>query len=163
MTVTTEFQHQLTASADTFEWGVRQVPAARQDAQPPSGLGEWSALRQVFHMLYYEREFALPSMQQWLGRPKFSVDNLDEDAAWAAKREREAEALLAGFSAVRTQELALLARLEEGAWSEVRQAIWGPVTLHWVVGKTPQHTAEHTNSVLRLALFWNFYLTHKQG
>jgi len=62
---------------------------------------------------------------------------------------------------VRAEQIALLPRFENTLWEERRGALWGPVTLRWVVSKTYQHTCEHSHDVLRLALFWDFY-THPQ-
>ncbi|MBM2847059.1 MAG: hypothetical protein HW418_1, partial [Anaerolineales bacterium] len=44
---------------------------------------------------------------------------------------------------------------DDALWEETRRAVWGPVTLRWVVTKTYQHTAEHTHDVLSLALYWD--------
>jgi len=62
------FQTQLEASSAGFAWAVAQIPAGREDREPPAPLGVWSAARHVFHMLFYEREVALPNWGLWLGR-----------------------------------------------------------------------------------------------
>ena len=79
------FGDQLQASANGFAWGAEQVPNPRRSIQPPEGLGEWTAARHVFHLLYYEQNIALPSMRQWLGEACPSMDELDEDAPWTTK------------------------------------------------------------------------------
>ena len=151
MNMTEWFQVQLKASGEGFVWGVEQVPSERRVLLPPARLGEWTAARHVFHMLNYEQTVALPSMQQWLGGP-LPVD-LDEDAAWTGE-DQDPDRLLARFSQVRAEQIALLPKFEEADWRATREAVWGPVTLLWVVSKTYQHTAEHTHDVMRLALFW---------
>ena len=148
------FQSQLQASAEGFIWGVEQVPQERRYVQPPQPLGEWTAARHVFHLLNYERTVAIPSMHQWLGKPCPSVDD-DEDIAWGGGQ--ELDNLFAQLRAVRAEQIALLPRFENTLWEERREALWGPVTLRWVVSKTYQHTCEHSHDVLRLALFWDFY------
>jgi hypothetical protein len=150
------FQIQLQASADGFVWGAEQVPIGRRHLQPPEGLGEWTAVRHIFHMVYYEQTIALPSMRQWLGAESPSIDGLDEDGAWVATQ-KSVESLLAQFRAIRAEQLALIPMLAEPAWDETREGVWGPVTLRWVVSKTYQHTAEHTNDILRIALFWDSF------
>ncbi len=147
------FHQQLQSSAEGFIWGVEQVPAPRRTLQPPAGLGEWTAARHVFHLLFYEQNLALPSMRQWLGDAAPSVQGLDEDAAWAANPE-DLATLIAQFKQVRAGQVALLPQFTETLWNETRPALWGQVTLSWVVSKTYQHTAEHTSDVLKIALFW---------
>ena len=124
------FQTQLQASGDGFIWGVEQVPPERRGVQPPGPLGEWTAARHVFHMLYYEQTIALPSMRQWLGDPLPFVDGLDEEAAWDTRQ--SLESLIAQFRDIRAEQIALLPRFDEALWHETREAVWGPVTLRWV-------------------------------
>jgi hypothetical protein len=141
---------------------MRQVPAERLGLTPPAGLGEWPALRHLFHLVWYEREIALPTMRLWLGGPLFTEEGLDEEADWVADEAGvELESWLATFAAGRDEQQVLLARLDHVAWTEERPVGWSdlswPVPLSWVVTKTYQHTAEHTNDVLRIALFWDLF------
>jgi hypothetical protein len=154
MNMTEWFQVQLQASGEGFVWGAEQVPGERRAMQPPAGLGEWTAARHVFHMLNYEQTIALPSMQQWLGGPIPAGADADEDIAWNHESQ-DMDLLLARFRQVRAEQIALLPKFEEADWQATREAVWGPVTLLWVVSKTYQHTAEHTHDVMRLALFWH--------
>ena len=156
------FHDQLQTSAEGFIWSVEQVPGLRRTVQPPAGLGEWTAARHVFHMLYYEQTLALPGMRQWLGDAAPSTDGLDEDAAWAAGQE-EVESLFVKFRKVRAEQVALLPKFEPAVWNEKRETVWGPMTLLWVVSKTYQHTAEHINDVLRIALFWDRAVARQNG
>lgn len=151
------FREHLQVGADGFVWSAEQVPEARRYAQPPKGLGEWSVARHVFHMLYYEQTIALPSMQQWLGGILPMIDDSDEDVAWAKNKE-SIENLLIKFRNVRTEQISLLPKFQEAVWNETRKAVWGPVTLLWVVSKTFQHTAEHTNDVMQMRLWWDDFL-----
>jgi len=160
MNLTQWFHDQLQASADGFIWGAQQVPGARRLLQPPGGLGEWPAARHVFHMDFYEQTIALPSMRQWLGEPCPSLEGLDEDLAWGEGKD-DFEGLLAEFEKVRTEQIALLPKFDDPTWNAAIETIWGPVTLAWVVSKTYQHTAEHTNDVMRIALFWDRYLARQ--
>jgi hypothetical protein len=151
------FHDQLQASADGLVWAAEQVPLERRMAQPPAGLGEWTAARHLFHMMYYEQHFALPAMRQWLGEPFDFPEILDENEAWGDGV--ELSQALAGFREVRGEQIALLSQFDEGAWQEKRDTVWGPVTLLWVVSKTYQHTAEHASTILQIALFWDHYTT----
>ena len=141
------FQRQLQASADGFVWAVEQVPAERRFLRPPLPLGEWSAARHAFHLLYYERTIALPSMRQWLGEAMPSMFGASEDTAWSRGGDWALDGLLAEFQEVRARQIALLPAFDEGLWDEPRQTVWRTVTLRWVVTKTYQHTAEHTHDV----------------
>ena len=158
----TWFQQQLQASADGFVWAVAQVPADRLHCRPPRALGEWTAARHLFHMLDYERQIALPVMQQWLGAPEFAV-NWDEEAGWRANCDMPIESLLDQFRAVRREQIDLLPRFPEHAWHELQMTGWGPIPLLWLVSKTYQHTNEHTSDVLRMALFWDYYAREEQA
>jgi hypothetical protein len=150
------FSRQLQSTADGLVWSARQVPEARQYLAPPAFLGEWSAARHLFHMLYYEQNYALPSMRQWLGEPGLSrqaLEKLNENTAWSDTLEYNI--LLGRFQDIRQAQIALLPRFEPAAWQESRACVWGAVTLHWLVSKTYQHTVEHTSELLRIALFWD--------
>lgn len=157
MNYTHWFQEHLQTSANGFVWGTEQVPEARRYVQPPKGLGEWTVARHVFHLWYYEQTIALPSMQQWLGGTIPFLDDKDEDVDWSHAQET-VEGLLEKFKAVRAEQIALLPNFDDLVWNETREAVWGPVTLLWVVSKTYQHTAEHINDVMRIGLFWDSYV-----
>jgi hypothetical protein len=142
-----------------FDWAIRQVPADRLELTPPAGLGEWPALRHLHHLVWYEREEALPTMRLWLGGPPFEEDALDEGAAWAADGPAlEVDAWLRSLAAGRVAQRGLLTRLDAGAWTASRMTVWGDMPLRWVVAKTYQHTAEHTSDILRIALYWDFFV-----
>jgi hypothetical protein len=150
------FYDQLQASADGFVWGAQQVPIARRNVRPPEALGEWTAARHIFHMVYYEQNIALPSMQRWLGKP-LPAEGMEEDTAWGEGSD-DFESLLAEFKKVRDEQIQLLEKFDEQAWNSSCETVWGPVKLSWVVSKTYQHTAEHTSEILRIALFWDSWL-----
>ena len=152
--VTTWFRDQLLSTADGFIWAIEQVPEERLNLLPehPS-LGEWTALRHVFHMVHYERTFAIPSMRQWLGEPLPILSRHDEDAAW--RNGHQLTALVNGFLGNRKAQVALLDEFDQGAWEETLRTYWGMQSLRWIVSKTLQHTAEHTHDILSIALFWD--------
>ena len=154
MNLSQVFHGLLQASAEGFVWTAQQVPNARRLLQPPEPLGEWSTARHIFHMMFYEQSYALPSMQQWLGESRPSLEGVNELAAWAEGKD-DIESLLAEFQKVRNEQIALLPKFEEPAWNTTRETIWGPVTLFFIVSKTFQHTAEHTNDVMRIVISWD--------
>ena len=151
------FQQQLQTSADSFIWAVEQISQERLYIAPHPN--RWPIARIVFHLACYEQRLALPSMLQWLGGPKPVVGTQEEDNArdeldWNDGKGHEMQALIADFKEVRSQQLALFPRFTEQNWQEEREAIWGSVSLRWVVTKTYQHTLEHTDETLCAYLFW---------
>ena len=162
MDTTQWFHDQLLASADSFVWGSEQVPSARQNIIPPDGLGEWTAARQVFHLGYYERTFALPHMRQWCGDARPPTSGLNEDAIWK-ENQANVERLVADFRKVRMEQVALLSKFNDNTWNTALETVWGTVTLRWVVSKTYQHTMEHTSNILRIALFWDTFTARQKA
>lgn len=155
------FAEQLRALTRHLLWAADQVPEERRFLRPPFQNAEWCAAREVFHLMNYEREVALPSMRLWLGGPALDdLKFLDEDALWETEGQHLAYSMhLQLLSDVRDAQIALLPALA-GHWSEARETVWSnpalpPVTLHWVVAKTLQHSAEHISAISRLALFWD--------
>lgn len=161
------FREQLEQTGALFVWALEQVPMAWRETPPP-GRDEWTAARHAFHMLYYEREIALPSMRQWLGSAMPDPDELDESAAWEARHEWDV--MIAEFRRGRAEQIALLDRFDTAAWDKSRGKTlwdrWAPedgVTLRWAVTKTLQHTAEHTHDVLRMLLMWDYAARKARG
>lgn len=158
------FRYQLQASGDGFLWAIEQLPEERWMLPPPHHPEDWSAARHAFHMLYYDQHFSLASIRQWLGSPRPSLDDLREDAEWAAGLGNDTRSVLAQFGIIRAEQITLLAQFDDQLWHEAREtAYWGTVTLQWVVTKTYQHTAEHIHDVLRMALFWEPALRRQQA
>ncbi|HLH64000.1 MAG TPA: DinB family protein [Ktedonobacteraceae bacterium] len=153
------FSDQLTSSAEGYIWSVEQFSPEQRFITPPTKFGEWSPARHVFHMYSYEQHIALPSMRIWLDEPfpyeghDYKADMLKEEKAWN-EGQHTFEELLENFRTVRAEQVVLLQQFSEAIWDEKRKTIWGDVSLKWIVTKTLQHTAEHTNDVLRMALFW---------
>ena len=152
------FASQLSSSAEGLVWSARQISLARREQQPPAALGEWSAARHVFHMLFYEQHIALPGMRQWLGGPLPEI--VDEDPAWTGSEAHpHAAACLFRNSQPGYCPAASIWRRRLETWCHMN---WGPVSFLWVVSKTYQHTAEHINDVLRIALFWDYFAAQAQ-
>lgn len=134
-------------------------------------------------MAYYEETLVLPNMRMWLPetatlsrglhesitqasgqdtlfdeRSDPQVQNRDEEKAWANEQHSddnmEVGKFIERFRSARASQLVILAHFDEQAWDTSRNVTWGNVTLRWVVTKTFQHTAEHTNDILKMALFW---------
>jgi hypothetical protein len=162
MDLSSWFTNQLNAGAEGFIWAVEQVPPERREQAPPKLLGEWNALRHVFHMLYYEQNAVVPSMKIWLDQSlTINEADYDEDASWSDGK--DLQTMLTDFRRVRASQLELLPNFNDQLWHEARPTpFWGDVTLLWLVSKTFQHTAEHTHDVMRMALFWDAYVRYEQ-
>ncbi len=159
--LSTWFHTQLTSSAEAFRWAVAQVPTERLLLAPPEKLGEWSVARHVFHMLSNEHRLALPNMRCWLGELFERDETYQEEVEWA--KGHDPAMLLAEFQRLRAEEISLLLLYKEEDWERVgASSVWPDVSLRWVVTKTLQHTFAHTNDVLAMALFWDFFAEEGQ-
>ena len=157
MQLSQQFQQQLQTSAENFLWAVEQIPQEHLYLAPRPN--RWPIARIVFHMTRYEQRLALPSMRQWLEGPQPVVGTQEEDNAideqdWNNGEGHGIQTLIANFKEVRFQQIKLFPQFTEQLWEEKHEAIWGSVSLKWVVTKTYQHTLEHTDETLRAYLWW---------
>jgi hypothetical protein len=151
------FRTQLKTSGEEFVWAFQQIESVLYFNLPPAPhyLGLWPPLRHVWHVAEYERWIALPSMRQWLGDPIPNGDAWpNDDEAWSAVQDRSVEDFIADFQAVRQEQIALIDQFTTDDWTTPRETIWDPLPLRWVVMKTYQHTWEHGDTLLRMALQW---------
>jgi hypothetical protein len=153
-----QFAILLRSSADAFLWAVEQMPQDHWLVAPPRRFEEWPTARHAFHLLHYEQQIVLPSMRQWLGGPLPPSLSPDEDATqeetgWQASK--NSPSIVVDFTAVRGVQIELLSRFQATDWDEMRDTIWGSVTLRWVITKTIPHTFEHAHDVLCLRLWWD--------
>ena len=158
------FRYQLAASADGLEWAYAQIQAEYRAQIPPDPpyFGTWPPARHVWHVTEYERYLALPSMYEWLDIQPPDDDWPDDDAAWAAAQSKGIDGLVAEFRRVRQQQIDLLDRLADLDWNEPRKTLWGSKPLSMVVTKTFQHTYEHGDTLLRMAIWWKEEPTSEQ-
>jgi hypothetical protein len=150
------FRNQLQATGDLLIWAFQQLPPGRQFQQPPESLGNWPAIRHIFHMYHNEQEIVLPRLWQWRGGAKPTVLNNNKEADWNTFDKRsDSQAIIDLFQSTRAEHIKLISAVPESLWEETRETTIGPVTLAWVVSKSLQHTSDHINQLLRLALFWD--------
>lgn len=155
------FSQQLQTSTEGFLWAVEQIPQERHALLPRPN--RWSVARIIYHMRCYDQFIGLPALRQWVGEP-FSLGggftgDMEEDVAieeahWKDGKGYDVSTMITDFKTLRGEQLALIQQFHEPIWSEERKALWGPVTLQWVVTKAYQHTLEHTDEILRLYLWW---------
>ncbi len=149
------FRKQLQASGDSLVWAIAQVPASRRSIAPPEPLGEWTALRHMFHMYYNEKHIVLPRIRRWLEESETPPGPYHEEAAW--QDHEDPEDLPERFKSVREAHIALIDQFKPAAWDQIKEIHLGMVSLRWVMTKSVQHTADHLNTILRMALFWDHY------
>jgi hypothetical protein len=149
------FRRQIEANTEALVWAVAEVGTGRLHVAPPALLGEWPAARHLFHLLYYEREVAVPSLRLWFGAPYPDFEGYDEAAAWVDAP--HSDAVLAQIEGLRAEQLDMLAKAGDALWADVRQTPWGERTLYWVASKTLQHACEHSSNLLKIALLWEHY------
>ena len=154
MDLSSWFSYQLKACSEGFVWAVEQVPVERRNIAPPATFGEWSMARHIFHLSYYERTLTLPHMRHWLAEPLPSFEDRNEQSAWQQEASKSIEQLLSEFQQVHATELALLPCFDELLWKQERPCKWGSATMQWIVTKAYQHTTDHINTILQMALFW---------
>lgn len=149
------FHDQLETSRSQLVWALEQIPVHRREISPPADLGEWTAGRHLFHIVHYERDFALPAMRLWLTEIDAWTPSMDEAKAWG--NGQALGLLIEQFHSGREAQIDLLSRFGQTAWDERHITIgrWGSVTLRWLVSKTLQHTASHISALLEIALFWD--------
>jgi len=152
------FEYQLRSTLDGFMWAVDQVPKERLYLPAPDHLGGWATIQHVVHTLDYEQRYALPSMTQWLGVPPVIPE---ESERKPEPNPPVLEEKLHQFKKVRLAEINMVTKFNQNDWKKVRKTtFWGEVSLYWLVGKTYQHTLEHTNNILGIALFWDTKIKH---
>ena len=153
------FRKQLQTSAEGFIWAFQQIDSSRQYLSPPHEeyMGLWSPARHVWHVSEYERCLALPSMQQWLGgeKPDVLAWNDSDAAREVIQNKNNPDELIASFQEIRDEQITLLSGLATIDWSSQQETIWGQQPLSKVVTKTYQHTFEHGDTLLRMALWWD--------
>jgi hypothetical protein len=150
------FRIQLQSSGDAVVWAVGQVPDERREITPPPYFGEWSVAHHIFHLLYYEREAALPHMQHWFDESfdlTQTFTHYKEEETWK-NNAHKLDAMLEEFQQVRTTEIALLTTFNGQSWQEIRPSGWRDQSMQWIVTKTLQHTTDHLNTILQMSLFW---------
>jgi len=175
----------LGTSLKSIDYTLSLIPKERFLFSPPHGkhpnaekgfktyFGEWSAARILFHVVFYERNYAVPAMEHWLGEahPQFDLIFPDpgmEDIFWAntVPDELTAISLIQKLRSVRSEEILITEAVPETDFMDERLLTrLGKLSFVSIVMKTIQHTFEHGSELLKNALFWNGALEwlDKQG
>ena len=154
---------------DSFEIvaaAARSIPSAwthaNPDWYPPDA---WSVAINIAHMAVYEAQMANPVLAAMasggdgVGATKSDAESWFLADAIALAPE-PLDALLTRLSAARQDAIAIVASFDDVRWNAPITPLWnsgrhgsGRHSPAWVAMKTFQHTWEHGNAVLRMALF----------
>lgn len=164
----------LQNTTQAIEFSVSQIPDDRVAMTPPHPshpnsdkgfkiyFGEWSASRLLFHLVFYEEKYALPTMRYWLGDPHPQLelifpDPTLEQSEWDRMDDGSLQltTLLGRLRDLRTEQIQVLKAIPENALDkELISTRLGAVSAIFVTTKTIQHTLEHGNDLYKNALYW---------
>jgi len=164
----------LESSARIIEYAITCIPQDRFEESPPHGdhpkshkgfktyFGTWSGARLLFHLVFYEHTYAIPTMEHWLGARHPQVDLIFpesdlEDVAWSQSVQDGLDkgSLIAAFRSVRSQQIKIIKKIrEEEIHQEMAATGLGKISFVFVVSKTIQHTLEHGNDLMKNVLYW---------
>lgn len=163
------FRQQLQTSADGLIYAVEQLPTGRLFVTPYPQFGVWSAARIVFHVTFHDRMVISPYITAWSNEefPDYehvaSLGDREEENWRSAGSRQDLHALLVDFRLARDDLLQLLDLTTDDQWDAIRETVWGNVPLRWLFLKTYQHTIEHSDTLLKMMLFWDMYLLSEKS
>jgi uncharacterized damage-inducible protein DinB len=141
----------------------RAVAAAPERWHRPSEPGLppdfWGVAMNLAHLALYEEHWPAPVLEAIAsGTPEPPATNSDEadERDAAALVAEPLEAILDRLRAARRRQIDALQAMTDERFEGATTHRWGrgPHTAAWVAAKTVQHTWEHGNSVMQLALFY---------
>jgi DinB superfamily len=123
----------------------------------------WSVAQNLAHMAVYEEQVAAPILEALAAGTDatdavMSVIEGDFDELWQQLATEPIEVIAERFQAARSRQIHAVAAMTEDRfhlpattlWSEVKPGIHSAA---WVAAKTFQHTWDHGNAILQVALF----------
>lgn len=152
---------QLQSSAEGFERAFWLVPERLRREMPIDErvMGRWPAARHVWHVTEYERYVAVSNMRVWTGEEQTETGAwLDDDNAWLLNSNIPDKMLIERFWVIRRQQMDRVKVLRDVDWDACGDTGWGQKSLAWVLTKTVQHTWEHGDTLMRMALWWEHIL-----
>lgn len=157
----------LEESFETLRWAVGMAPSAWHHRPPPfqrpGGELPWSIAQNLAHMLIYEETAAAPVLEELLAGgdgslavPSWRDERFSEERVGFARLSREPVAeLLDRLGRARRRQVDAVRTFSSERFNTKLTSLWGPSGQRpgWVATKTFQHTWEHGNSILQVALF----------
>jgi hypothetical protein len=159
----------LQTSLETVRYAVSVVPPdwhARLPTDQPGleWLGSWSVAQTLAHLVVYEELVAVPILEAIVtgGDAAAEVATAMErayDDRWLALSASPVAELLRLLTDARARQVAAIAAIDDARFHALATVLWRDDpsqeghSAAWVATKTVQHTWEHGNSILQLALF----------
>jgi hypothetical protein len=161
-----ETVERLRGSLATIEWAVERVPDKWTHALPDFYPGDaWSVAMNLAHMTIYEEEISGPVLRalaaggDGLGAARSRREDWFLNDAVALSHAPVSE-IMRRLVAGRADQIASVAGYDEDRFNAPVTPLWAsgrhgapPHSAGWVATKTFQHTWEHGNAILRMALF----------
>lgn len=158
-----ETADRLRQSLDTVEWAVSRIPSAYTHRLPEgSPTGEWSAAMNMAHLIVYDEEIANPVLAALadggdaVGATKSHLEQWFQPDAEAIASD-PILALAGRFASAHKRHIEIVESFSDERFNTpVTPLFTRGETLRapgWIATKTFQHTWEHGNALLRLALF----------
>ncbi|NHJ47824.1 MAG: hypothetical protein FK733_08555 [Asgard group archaeon] len=162
---------QLKETVKIIDWGIKQIPKERLLEIPPHGthpqstdydkryFGNWSAYRILFHLVLYEEYHVIPSLMKFINAQEdISGIDLDEEVAWKNELIKgvNVDGLLMRLNQARNNQIDIIKRIDDNKWTaDTGHTSCMHSSPEFITSKTIQHTLEHGNKILRIALFWD--------
>jgi hypothetical protein len=173
VTVTVEDAAQnLESSFRTLEWALAMLPTEWQRRAPTgviAGFGDdaWSVALNLAHLVIYDERIGLPVLQSLASggdgtHPNFTTPRESQFLRdWEELSSAPIDGIMDRFRAARERQVTLIRTFSDAEFNRPVTSLWGRYKayggpLHsvgWVASKTFQHTWEHGNAILRIALF----------
>ena len=139
-----------------LEWAVSLVPESMQRSSPP---GMWSVARNLAHLAVYEEVIAAPTVRALAeGRDASTVTPQETEQSLSQREEvlswQAVDAIMERLRMAREQQIEALGAFSDETLSAPERTAWGRTSAAWVLNKTFQHTWEHGNTILQIALFY---------
>jgi hypothetical protein len=151
----------LRDSLADLEFGLVQAPARWHHALPPAVAPDaWTVAMNLAHLTIYEEGVALRLLRSF--EPGFDPagERRGGDESWfyneaLALSGRPIEGTLSRLRSARREQVALVESFGESRLNSGATPLWPEPehTAGWVATKTFQHTWEHGNAILQVALF----------
>ena len=155
----------LRDSLATIEWASSMIPVRwTHDAPPTAAPGAWSVAMNLAHLVTYEEQLALPVLRAMAhgsdgeGTVRSGLEHWFHADAVALSSD-PVDLLVSRLRAAREEQIRTIEPLTADAFNTPRTRLFtdpGADLRHsiaWVATKTFQHTWEHGNAILRVALF----------
>ncbi len=134
------------------------------DAAGLEWLGTWSVAENLAHLAIYEEQVAAPILEAIVAGRDASADvnsviESDYEVRWHALSKSPLEEIARRLSDARSRQVDAISAMSDELFQASTTTLWTDVlaadghSAAWVAAKTFQHTWEHGNSILCIALF----------